>query len=213
MDGEKVLKVLRGVNLQLDYGESIAIMGPSGSGKTTLLMSIAGIMEFDDGNVLLEGLDISLLTFSQKARLRLEKMGIVFQFHYLLNDLNVLDNVVLPKIALGCSRREAYNEASYLLNAVGLYSKAHLFPSNLSGGEKQKVALCRALINAPKLLLADEPTGNLDKNNARVVLDLMMRLVDELKTSLLLVTHDRDVARVCGKILVLNDGMLRMSDV
>ncbi len=202
--------VLRNVNMTVESGDFVAIMGPSGAGKSTLLF-ILGCLEYPDvGDVYLDGVNIVELSESERQKFRLEKIGFVFQNFYLISSLNVVENIVLPmKIAGKLSKYEMYEYAYELLQTVNLQSKTHERIQNLSGGEQQRVAIARALANDPALILADEPTGNLDTENAKVILDLFSRINKEKGKTIIVVTHDSRVASYANKIFYITDGELR----
>jgi lipoprotein-releasing system ATP-binding protein len=188
------VELFRGLDFALNAGESASIIGESGTGKSTLLHLAAALDRPNEGSVWLAGREISSLTEKALSPIRSRELGLVFQFHFLLKEFNVLENVLLPGWLNGMSRSEARERARSLLAQVGLTERLAHFPSQLSGGERQRVALARALINDPPLLLADEPTGNLDERNSLAVQDLFFQLVGEHHKSLLLVTHDRTFA-------------------
>ena len=199
---------LNGVNLEVRRGERVAIMGPSGSGKSTMLNLICGLDVPTSGRVSVEGTDLSQLSDDQRTRLRREKVGMVFQSFNLLPTLSAMENVSLPLRLRGLSRREAERRAHALLERVGLHRQTTHRPDEMSGGECQRVAIARALIFDPPLLLADEPTGNLDSASGAEVLRLLEELHRELNTTVLLVTHDVLTARSCERMLILRDGQV-----
>ena len=199
---------LNGVNLEVRRGERVAIMGPSGSGKSTMLNLICGLDVPTSGRVSVEGTDLSQLSDDQRTRLRREKVGMVFQSFNLLPTLSAMENVSLPLRLRGLSRREAERRAHELLERVGLHRQTTHRPDEMSGGECQRVAIARALIFDPPLLLADEPTGNLDSASGAEVLRLLEELHRELNTTVLLVTHDALTARSCERMLILRDGQV-----
>jgi ABC-type lipoprotein export system ATPase subunit len=200
------IPAVRGLNLRVHEGEFVAIMGASGSGKSALLYLIAGLAEPTGGEVLIGGTPVSGLKDAERARLRNAKMGFVFQRFNLLGFLSVRDNVEVPR-RLGSARRRRWRRAEDLLEAVGLAKKERQRVSELSAGEQQRVAIARALINDPDILLADEPTGNLDSRNAAAILDLLLRLKREFGHTILLVTHNPGVAMKADRILEMQDGM------
>ncbi|MCP5150600.1 MAG: ABC transporter ATP-binding protein [Ectothiorhodospiraceae bacterium] len=204
--GETPVRVLERVDLDIAQGERIAIAGPSGSGKTTLLLLLAGLERPSEGTVSLDGVDLGRLDADGLADLRRDRIGIVFQSFHLVPSLSALDNVALPLEIAG--RRDARRRAADLLDQVGLAPRARHFPSQLSGGEQQRVAIARALANRPALLLADEPTGNLDSDTGERIADLLLRLDRENGATLVLVTHDLDLAARCDRVLRLHDGKL-----
>src|SRR2546426_3012431 len=197
---------LNGVNLEVRRGERVAIMGPSGSGKSTMLNLICGLDVPTSGRVCVEGTDLSQLSDDQRTRLRREKVGMVFQSFNLLPTLSAMENVSVPLRLRGQSRRQAERRAHALLERVGLHRQTTHRPDEMSGGECQRVAIARALIFDPPLLLADEPTGNLDSASGAEVLRLLEELHRELNTTVLLVTHDVLTARSCERMLILRDG-------
>ena len=198
--------VLRGVDLRIEAGTSVAIAGPSGSGKTSLLLLLSGLERPGAGSIRIDGIDLGGLDSDGLADLRRERIGIVFQSFHLLPSLSALDNAALPLRMAGASgAREA---AVDMLSRVGLGDRLHHRPAELSGGEQQRVAIARALVHRPRLLLADEPTGNLDDQTAAAVRELLFGLNRELGTTLVLVTHDLDFATRCDRVLRLHDGQL-----
>ncbi len=202
------VQVLDAVDLSVDCGELIAVIGPSGSGKSTLLNLIGTLDSQDAGLVEILGRDLSRLTEDQLAELRNREIGFVFQFHQLLPDFTVLENVEMPGRIGGRRTGELRERASALLQEVGLAERQDFFPSELSGGERQRVALCRALINEPLLLLADEPTGNLDAESGGVVLDILLELRARRQMTTVIVTHNPEIANRCERIVRLEAGSL-----
>jgi putative ABC transport system ATP-binding protein len=202
--GTEPLTILHPLTLDIPRGRFIAIVGPSGSGKSTLLGLIAGLDAPTSGSVLIDGVDITRLDEDALARLRGEKIGFVFQFFHLIPSLTAYENVAVPMEIAGV--RDASSRASALLEEVGLTGRAHHYPSQLSGGEQQRVALARALANDPPIVLADEPTGNLDTTNGRHIMDLLRSIHDQRGTTLVLVTHDAELAAMADGRLVLRDG-------
>ena len=198
--------VLNGVNLSVKAGESVAIVGPSGSGKSTLL-HVAGLLDSpDSGKVLLQGKDVAKLGDDAKAALRNSSCGFVYQFHHLLREFTALENVLIPSRIAGGRGDET--RARQLLQAVGLGARLQHLPSQLSGGEQQRVAIARALMNKPALLLADEPTGNLDPHTAETVADLLFGLMREEGMAALMVTHNPSLAARCDRVLTMHEGVL-----
>ena len=187
------LTVLRGLDLTIDPGATVAITGESGSGKSTLLNVVAGLDRFGPGRVQVGGADLGALSEAELARYR-RTLGLVFQFHHLLRDFSALENLLVPALIRGRGHGAAQRRARDLLAAVGLRERADYFPAELSGGERQRVAVARALAAEPALVLADEPTGNLDERNSQVVADLLFDLVRQERTTLVLVTHDQRLA-------------------
>ncbi len=204
-DGQ-LFYALNGVDLEVKRGERVAIMGPSGSGKSTMLNLICGLDVPTSGRVCIEGTDLSQLSDDQRTRLRREKVGMIFQSFNLLPTLSAMENVSLPLRLRGQSRREAEKRAQALLERVGLHRQSTHRPDEMSGGECQRTAIARALIFDPPVLLADEPTGNLDSASGAGVLQLLEELHRELNTTVLLVTHDALTARSCERMLILRDG-------
>jgi lipoprotein-releasing system ATP-binding protein len=207
-EGPAVLEVLSGVDLRVMPAERIAIIGSSGSGKTTLLQILGGLDDPDEGSVHVAGQPMQGQSERAKGELRNRYIGFVYQFHHLLPEFSAEENVAMPLLIRGQKRAEAIAEADALLARVGLGERLHHKPGELSGGERQRAAVARALITRPQLVLADEPTGNLDAGNGSHVLGLMLELNRELKTSLVIVTHDQSIAGQMDRVLVLEDGRL-----
>jgi putative ABC transport system ATP-binding protein len=202
--GGRPLAALRNVSFQVEPGETVAIVGPSGSGKTTLLGLLAGLDRPSGGRVLLDGTDMGALSEDDRAKLRREKIGFVFQSFQLIPTLTARENVAVPLDLAGSAGGAA--RADELLERVGLGGRGHHYPTQLSGGEQQRVAVARAFIHRPSILFADEPTGNLDAATGERVIELMMELNREIGTTLVLVTHDPDLARRARRIIRLADG-------
>ena len=202
--GGQPLTILHPLDLDVADGQCLAIIGPSGSGKSTLLGLIAGLDSASSGSITIAGQDITRLDEDELARLRGEKIGFVFQFFHLVPSLTALENIQVPMEIAG--RRDARARAQVLLDEVGLHDRGHHYPSQLSGGEQQRIAIARALANDPPLILADEPTGNLDSSNGRHILDLLLNVRQSRGVTLVLVTHDLNVAAVADDQLVLRDG-------
>jgi putative ABC transport system ATP-binding protein len=200
------IEVLRGVDLAIAPGESVAIVGPSGSGKTSLLLLLSGLERPAAGEIFLTGQALGAMDADALADLRRDRIGIVFQSFHLLPSLSALDNVALPLQMAG--QRDAHERAGALLQRVGLGARLHQRPATLSGGEQQRVAIARALVHRPQLLLADEPTGNLDDATGETIRDLLFEMNRETGTTLVLVTHDTAFARRCQRVLRLHDGLL-----
>ncbi|MGW8257041.1 MAG: ABC transporter ATP-binding protein [Thermoguttaceae bacterium] len=199
---------LRGVDLHVQEGELLAIMGPSGSGKSTLLHILGGVEIPTSGQVLLEGIDLSILNDDERTILRRERMGFIFQSFNLLPAFTAEENVALPLELTGVSSVEARRLAMDMLKTVGMTHRRHHIPSTLSGGEQQRVAIARALVMEPALLLADEPTGNLDSVSGRQVTSLLRRLASDQKQTIVMVTHDGEVAKQADRLVRLRDGLI-----
>jgi putative ABC transport system ATP-binding protein len=200
------VNVLRGVSLRVATGETVSLVGPSGSGKSTLMMVTGGLERPSRGRVAVAGVDLGALDEDGLARFRRDAIGIVFQAFHLIPTMTALENVAIPLELAG--RRDAFAAARDGLGAVGLSERVLHYPGQLSGGEQQRVALARAFAAAPKLLLADEPTGNLDTGTGRLVIDLLFDLSARHGTTLLLITHDRDLARRCNRTVQMADGRI-----
>jgi len=211
MSGGQPLTILHPLDLDVADGRCLAIIGPSGSGKSTLLGLIAGLDSASSGTITIGGTDITKLDEDRLARLRGEKVGFVFQFFHLVPSLTAKENIQVPMEITG--RRDAAERAQALLDEVGLHDRGHHYPSQLSGGEQQRIAIARALANDPPLILADEPTGNLDSSNGRHVLDLLLQVRRSRGVTLVLVTHDPNVAAVADDRLVLRDGRPVVSEL
>jgi len=206
--GPYIVHALRGVTMKVKKGEFVAIMGPSGSGKSTLLNMIGAIDRPTAGTVLVDGIDISKLDDNELAELRNKKIGFVFQAYNLINRTTVLRNVELPAIVSGMPRSKRVKRAKELLALVGLKDEIYRSPKYLSGGQQQRVAIARALMNNPSLILADEPTGNLDSKSGKEVMLYLRKLNEELGTTVIVVTHDRSVAEMADRILYIKDGKI-----
>ena len=206
LQATRKITVLSGLNLEVLRAETVAIVGKSGSGKSTLLALLAGLDNPDEGQVILNGQTLSGLNETSMARLRARSMGIIFQQFQLVQTLTALENVMLPAEILGDKKNE--EKAKELLRAVGLGERMNHFPSQLSGGEQQRVAIARALAGTPQIILADEPTGNLDNETGISVMDLLFGLLKEKNIALVLVTHDPDCADRCTRVLTLEQGKL-----
>ena len=202
--GSQPLTILHPLDLAVAKGQCLAIVGPSGSGKSTLLGLIAGLDSPSSGRIEIDGTDITRLDEDRLARLRGDKIGFVFQFFHLVPSLTARENIQVPMEIAG--RRDAVARAQALLDEVGLHDRGHHYPSQLSGGEQQRIAIARALANDPPLILADEPTGNLDSSNGRHVLDLLLQVRRSRGVTLVMVTHDASVAAIADDRLVLRDG-------
>ena len=199
------VKVLKGIDLLINSGEKVALMGPSGAGKSTLI-HILGLMDKPtSGNVLIDDKDITSFSPAKLAKMRKENIGFVFQFHYLLADFTVMENILMP---VWDNRKEKKEYALNMLETMGLTDRANHMPNELSGGEQQRVALARALINNPKILFADEPTGNLDRQTGEKIENLMFDMCSKLKTTLLVVTHSQELANLADRQIKIIDGKI-----
>ncbi len=204
--GDVTIEVLRGIDLTIASGEIVALLGPSGSGKSTLLQAVGLLEGGYGGSIRLAGVEAAKENNEGRTRLRREKLGFVYQFHHLLPDFTALENVVLPQLIWGASEAEARERATALLGDLGLAQRVDHKPSKLSGGEQQRVAVARALANKPALVLADEPTGNLDERTADIVLDEFVRLVRGQGSAALIATHNERLAARMDRMVRLHDG-------
>lgn len=208
-DGSR-LNVIESLNLNLN-AENVAIMGESGSGKTTLLNCISGLDNFDSGKVLIDSIDIAKSDEEEKAYIRSKIISFVFQFHYLINDFTVLENLTLPLVIAEQNLNKAKQKAKDILNNLKIYDKISYYPTDLSGGEKQRVAIARALITNPKLLLMDEPTGNLDEDLSISIVKNIIETSNSLDTKILIVTHDKNIASMMDRVLIMKNKKLEVS--
>ncbi len=202
------LEVLRGVTLNVSKGEVVAITGASGAGKSTLLQIVGTLMSSDDGHVVIDGIDLMRLTDKELSRFRNEKIGFVFQFHNLLAEFSAFENVCLPGYIGARNKSEVERRADELLELMGLKERRNHKPSALSGGEQQRVAIARALINSPAVILADEPSGNLDSKNRTEIHKLFFELRDTLGLTVVVVTHDDEMAAMSDRKIVMRDGVI-----
>ena len=200
------LEVLKGIDLHIQKGEFVSIIGASGAGKTTLLQIIGSLDKADAGELTVDGIAINQLSDKQLAAFRNQHIGFVFQFHQLLPEFTALENVCIPALIAGVKGKEAEQRGKELLSRMGLCDRMHHKPSELSGGEKQRVAVARALINNPSLILADEPSGSLDTNNKKELHNLLRKLCNDDGLTVLLVTHDNDLAQVSDRVIEMRDG-------
>jgi lipoprotein-releasing system ATP-binding protein len=206
--GHVTIEVLKGVDLAVDSGEIVALLGPSGSGKSTLLQAVGLLEGGFSGSIRIQGEEAAQLDNDGRTRLRRDALGFVYQFHHLLPDFSAVENVILPQLIHGQTRRDAQDRASSLLGALGLGERLDHRPSQLSGGEQQRVAVARALANRPALVLADEPTGNLDEATADIVLAEFLKLVRGEGSAALVATHNERIAAKMDRIVRLHDGVL-----
>ncbi|PKQ25294.1 MAG: ABC transporter ATP-binding protein [Actinobacteria bacterium HGW-Actinobacteria-4] len=201
-------EALRGVDLTVERGEVLAVMGPSGSGKSTLIHCLAGVLAPDEGTVVMDGIDLTALNADARARVRLTRIGFVFQFGQLLPDLTAVDNVALPLLMASTARRRANVQAHEWLDRLGLADQAAKVPGTMSGGQAQRVAIARALVTSPAVLFADEPTGSLDSVSAENVLTAMLDVVRDVGTTVMLITHDARTAAYADREVIVRDGRL-----
>lgn len=208
VQGDVTIEVLRGINLSVGDGELVALLGPSGSGKSTLLQAIGLLEGGFAGSIKLDGEEVSSSSVDRQTEIRREKLGFVYQFHHLLPDFDALENVILPQLIADAALDEAEDRAKHLLSKLGLAERLHHRPSKLSGGEQQRVAVARALANRPKLVLADEPTGNLDEHTADIVLGEFMALVRSEGSAAIVATHNERLAAKMDRVFRLHEGVL-----
>ena len=201
--GKNKVEVLKGINFSLDKSSRVAIIGPSGSGKTTFLNILTGLDTPSEGKVFYNNEDLNKLDEKQKAIMRNKEIGFVYQFHHLLPEFTAIENIALPILIGGLTKNKAYAKSLDLLKRVNLENRANHKPSELSGGERQRVAVARSLSNSPACLIMDEPTGDLDSNNARLISDVILELVEEFKISLVIATHDTSLSRKMDKTFEL----------
>jgi lipoprotein-releasing system ATP-binding protein len=202
------LQVLKGINLHINKGEMVSIVGPSGAGKTTLLQIIGTLDKPDSGNIIIEGTDVSQLSTKKLSEFRNQHIGFVFQFHQLLPEFTAIENIMTPAFIAGVSRNKAKERAEELLALMGLSDRADHKPNQLSGGEKQRVAVARALVNNPAVVLADEPSGSLDSKNKAELHQLFFELRDKLGQTFVIVTHDEELAKLTDRTIHMKDGVI-----
>lgn len=202
------LEIFNDINLEMGNAETVSIVGSSGSGKTSLLQILAGLDQPTSGRVIICDQDISTLSQTELCKLRNKHLGFIYQFHHLLPEFTALENTLMPSIITGNDSKEQRQYAEYILGKLGLSNRLTHYPNQLSGGERQRVAISRAVVNSPKIIFADEPTGNLDNATAHQVLDIFFELQKELKTSLVIVTHDMEIAAKTEKRYRLHNGKL-----
>lgn len=208
VQGDLNVEVLKGVDLSIEAGQRVAIMGASGSGKSTLLHLLGGLEKPSSGQVTLDGFDLNKVSSAKLSQLRNQSLGFIYQFHHLLGEFSILENVAMPLLIGKQSIKHAQEQAADLLKRVGLGHRIQHKPGELSGGERQRAAVARALINKPKCVLADEPTGNLDSKTADQIYQLMLELNQELHVSFLVVTHDPELAARMDHVLHMEDGLI-----
>lgn len=206
------LQVLKGIDLHIDKGEVVSIVGPSGAGKTTLLQIIGTLDKPDTGDIVIDGIDVRKLSQKKLSDYRNKHIGFVFQFHQLLPEFTALENIMIPGFIAGMSRSEAKKRGMELLDFMGLTDRAKHKPNELSGGEKQRVAVARALVNNPSVILADEPSGSLDSKNKEELHKLFFDLRDKMGQTFIIVTHDENLARITDRTIKMKDGMLERQD-
>ena len=211
-EGTRTRHVLDKVNAQIYEGEFFVMLGKSGSGKSTLLNMLSGIDVPDSGNILIDGTDITKLRDTQQTLYRRDNIGIVFQFFNLIPTLTVLENITLPHELRGKSRKESEEQARLLLQRVGLENRADTFPDKLSGGEQQRVAIARALVHEPKIVLADEPTGNLDEDTGASILEMLLELTRNAGKTLIMATHNSEIVPLADRVCRIHDGKLHITN-
>ena len=202
------LEILKGISLEVNAGEIVSIVGSSGAGKTTLLQILGTLDRPDEGTFTIDGVNPFSLSQRELAKFRNQKIGFVFQFHQLLPEFDAIENIMIPAIIQGISKKEAREKAYLLLEKVGLQDRASHRPNEISGGEQQRIAVCRALVNQPNIVFADEPSGNLDSKNANELHELFFKLREELNQSFVIVTHNQELAQQADRMLRMQDGKM-----
>ncbi len=206
--GERQIRALHNVNLQIQAGEAVAIMGPSGGGKSTLLSLLGGLDVPSSGNVFVAGQDLNAMTEAERVKLRRGHLGYIFQGYDLLPTLSVLENVEFPLLVAGIEKAQRSKQAMTILEEVGLANKTQFLPDELSGGQQQRVGIARCLVSQPSVVMADEPTGNLDTNTTHAILELLRKTTSDHGTTLVMVTHDVEVAALADRTIRIRDGQL-----
>lgn len=206
--GKETVSVLKNLDLNVEEGKSVAIVGESGCGKSTLLQIIGLLMEADSGKLEICGKNLTNINDRAKTNARLRNIGFIFQYHHLLSDFTALENVIIPQLLLGIDKQKAKSNAREILERLGMHDRLRHKPSELSGGQQQRVAIARAVANSPRLILADEPTGNLDPENTEIVSKMFFDIISEKKSALVIVTHNREISRKTDFTYRLNDGKL-----
>lgn len=212
-EGDNKLTVLKNINLEIKEGEFTSIMGPSGCGKSTLLYLLGGLDAPSDGKVLVEEKDINKMKDKEKSRLRREDIGFVFQFYNLVQNLTVEENIMLPLVMAGKKTKDYKDDLEEILMMVGLKDKRKVIPSKLSGGQQQRVSIGRALMNSPAVVLADEPTGNLDSKNSQEIMQLLRESNEKYHQTLIMITHDENIAVQADRIIAIEDGLITRDEV
>jgi lipoprotein-releasing system ATP-binding protein len=208
LEGVRINRVLKGVSLQVEAGETTSVVGPSGCGKSTLLYLLGLLDRPESGKILLQGSDVTQSSDETKTRLRNQSIGFIFQFHFLIKELTAIENVSLPLRKSGLNAEDSKEKSMLVLQKLGLESKATRSANKLSGGEQQRVAIARAMVNSPSLILADEPTGNLDSENSNNVFDLLQELAERDNLGVLIVTHNTDLALKTDNLIRMQDGLI-----